>query len=85
MVPILEVLNWGSESLKVEALEVLEKVFMLTEMVDWYGATARVPLVRLTGGSIHEDGHLHRKAAKVMLLIERHSRRSTSLVNGFNG
>ncbi|GJU55908.1 U-box domain-containing protein 43-like protein [Tanacetum coccineum] len=85
VVPILEVLNWGSESLKVEALEVLEKVFMLTEMVDWYGATARVPLVRLTGGSIHEDGHLHRKAAKVLLLIERHSRRSTSLVNGFSG
>ncbi|KAL7610351.1 hypothetical protein Lser_V15G14066 [Lactuca serriola] len=86
VVPILEVLNWGSESLKVEALEVLEKVFMLTEMVDWYGAGARIPLVRLTGGSIHEDGHLHRKAAKVLLLIERHSRRSsTSLVAGFNG
>ncbi|PWA91393.1 zinc finger, RING/FYVE/PHD-type, Armadillo-type fold protein [Artemisia annua] len=85
VVPILEVLNWGSESLKVEALEGLEKVFMLTEMVDWYGATARVPLVRLTGGSIHEDGHLHRKAAKVLLLIERHSRRSMSLVNGFTG
>ncbi|KAL4567291.1 hypothetical protein LXL04_022871 [Taraxacum kok-saghyz] len=85
VVPILEVLNWGSESLKVEALEVLEKVFMLTEMVDWYGSAARVPLVRLTGRSIHEDGHLHRKAAKVLLLIERHSRRSTSLVTGFNG
>ncbi|KAI3700834.1 hypothetical protein L2E82_45473 [Cichorium intybus] len=86
VVPILEVLNWGSESLKVEALEVLEKVFMVTEMVDWYGSAARIPLVRLTGGSIHEDGHLHRKAAKVLLLIERHSRRSNpSLVSGFNG
>ncbi|XP_071732552.1 U-box domain-containing protein 43-like [Rutidosis leptorrhynchoides] len=85
ILPILEVLNWGSEALKVEALEVLEKVFTLTEMVDMYGPTARVPLVKLTGGSIHEDGHLHRKAVKVLLLIERHSRRSSSLVMAFNG
>ncbi|GKE83695.1 hypothetical protein Tco_1557437, partial [Tanacetum coccineum] len=35
VVPILEVLNWGSELSKVEALKVLEKV-MLTKMVDWY-------------------------------------------------
>ncbi|XP_024996045.1 U-box domain-containing protein 43-like [Cynara cardunculus var. scolymus] len=85
VVPILKVLNWGSESLKVEALEVLEKVFMVTEMVDTYGLTARIPLVRLTGGSIHEDGHLQRKAVKVLLLIERHSRRSNSLVTGMSG
>ncbi|KAK1418821.1 hypothetical protein QVD17_27968 [Tagetes erecta] len=84
VVPILEVLNWGSESLKVEALEVLEKVFMLTEMVDWYGSTARLALVRLTGRSIHEDGHLHRKAAKVLLLIERHSRSSNSFATGIS-
>nr|XP_043628700.1 U-box domain-containing protein 44-like [Erigeron canadensis] len=82
VVPILEVLNWGSESLKVEVLDVLEKIFTLNEMVEWYGSTARIPLVRLTGGSIHEDGHLHRKAVKVLLLIERHSRRSTAVVNG---
>ncbi|KAI3829118.1 hypothetical protein L1987_03233 [Smallanthus sonchifolius] len=85
VVPILEVLNWGSESLKVEALEVLEKVFMLTEMVDRYGSTARMGLVRLTGRSIHEEGHLHRKAAKVLLLIERHSRSSNSFVTGVGG
>ncbi|KAI3693143.1 hypothetical protein L6452_32973 [Arctium lappa] len=85
VVPILEVLNWGSESLKVEALEVLEKVFMVTEMVDTYGLTARIPLVRLTGGSIHEDEHLQRKAVKVLLLIERHSRRSNSLITGISG
>ncbi|KAJ9556668.1 hypothetical protein OSB04_011282 [Centaurea solstitialis] len=83
--PILEVLNWGSESLKVEALEVLEKVFMVTEMVESYGLKARIPLVRLTGGSIHEDGHLQRKAVKVLLLIERHSRRSNPLVTGISG
>ncbi|KAJ9556792.1 LOW QUALITY PROTEIN: hypothetical protein OSB04_011406 [Centaurea solstitialis] len=83
--PILEVLNWGSESLKVEALEVLEKVFMVTEMVESYGLKARIPLVRLTGGSIHEDGHLQRKAVKVLLLIERHSRRSNPLVMGISG
>ncbi|KAI7748654.1 hypothetical protein M8C21_012454, partial [Ambrosia artemisiifolia] len=85
VVPILEVLNWGSESLKVEALEVLEKVFMLTEMVDRYGSTARMGLVRLTGRSIYEEGHLHRKAAKVLLLIERHSRSSSSFVTGVSG
>lgn len=82
--PTIEVLRWGSESLKAEALSLLEKVFVSTEMVDLYGATARSPLVQLTCRSIFEDGHLQRKAAKVLLLIERYSRSSTSLVAGIN-
>lgn len=83
--PIIEVLNWGSESLKGEALGVLEKVFTSREMVDLYGLTAKLPLARLTGGRIHEDGHLQRKAARVLLLIERQPRSSRSLIAGISG
>ncbi|KAK4361599.1 hypothetical protein RND71_020551 [Anisodus tanguticus] len=83
--PIMQVLNWGSESLKGEALGLLEKVFMSREMVDMYGLTARLHLARLTGGRIYEDGHLQRKAARVLLLIERQSRSSRSLVAGISG
>ncbi|XP_049374390.1 U-box domain-containing protein 24-like [Solanum verrucosum] len=83
--PIIEVLNWGSESLKGEALGVLEKVFMSREMVDLYGLTAKLHLARLTGGRIYEDGHLQRKAARVLLLIERQTRSSRSLIAGISG
>lgn len=83
--PIIEVLNWGSESLKGEALGVLEKVFMSREMVDLYGLTAKLHLARLTGGRIYEDGHLQRKAARVLLLIERQPRSSRSLIAGISG
>ncbi|KAK6146012.1 hypothetical protein DH2020_019881 [Rehmannia glutinosa] len=83
--PTIEVLRWGSESLKGEALSLLEKVFVLREMVDFYGSTARSPLMQLTCRGIFEDGHLQRKATKILLLIERYSRSSsTSLVVGLN-
>lgn len=85
IIPILEVLRWGSESLKEEALGLLEKVFMSREMVDLYGLSARLPLVEFTGRSIYEDGRIQRKAARILLLIERYSRSSTSFVNGFSG
>lgn len=80
--PTIEVLRWGSESLKAEALSLLEKVFVSTEMVDLYGVTARSPLGQLSSRSIFDDAHLQRKAVKVLLLIERYSRSSTSLVAG---
>lgn len=80
--PTIEVLKWGSESLKAEALSLLEKVFVSTEMVDLYSATARSPLGQLASRSIFDDAHLQRKAVKVLLLIERYSRSSTSLVAG---
>lgn len=83
--PIIEVLNWGSESLKGEALVLLEKVFMSREMVDLYGLTAKLHLARLTGGRIYEDGHLQRKAARVLLFIERQTRSSRSLIAGISG
>lgn len=79
--PLLDVLNWGSQSLKGEALGLLEKIFMAKDMVDLYGTRARLPLARLTGRGIYEDGHLQRKAARVLLLIERYSRSSTSLAS----
>lgn len=85
IVHIFEILTWGSEPLKEEVLSLLEKVFMSKEMVEIYGWKARIPLVRLTGRSCHEDGRLQRKAAKVLLLIERNSRSSTSgVVSGVN-
>ncbi|KAL3634494.1 hypothetical protein CASFOL_021548 [Castilleja foliolosa] len=74
--PTIEVLRWGSESLRGEALGLLDKVFVSREMVELYGLTARGPLTQLTGRSIFEDGHLQRKATKVLLLIERYSRSS---------
>lgn len=80
--PTIEVLRWGSESLKTEALILLEKVFVSTEMVDLYSATARSPLGQLASRSIFDDAHLQRKAVKVLLLIERYSRSSTSQVAG---
>lgn len=85
IIPILEVLRWGSESLKEEALGLLEKVFMSREMVDLYGLSARLPLVEFTGRRIYEDGRIQRKAARILLLIERYSRSSTSFVSGFSG
>lgn len=86
IVHIFEILTWGSESLKEEVLSLLEKVFMSKEMVEIYGWKARIPLVHLTGRSFHEDGRLQRKAARVLLLIERNSRSSTSsgVVSGVN-
>ncbi|XP_057783316.1 U-box domain-containing protein 43-like [Salvia miltiorrhiza] len=78
--PTIEVLRWGSESLKAEALILLEKVFVSMEMVDLYGATARAPLGQLASHNLCDERHLQRKAVKVLLLIERYSRSSTSLV-----
>lgn len=80
--PILETLTWGTDSLKEEALGLLEKVFVSKEMVERYGSAARLLLVGVTGRSVHENGHIGRKAAKVMALLERYSRSSTSLLPG---
>ncbi|KAG6394911.1 hypothetical protein SASPL_145502 [Salvia splendens] len=76
--PTIEVLRWGSESLKTEALILLERVFVSTEMVDLYGAMARAPLGQLASHSLCDERHLERKAVKVLLLIERYSRSSTT-------
>ncbi|KAL5542088.1 hypothetical protein UlMin_009798 [Ulmus minor] len=77
--PILDILNWGTTSLKEEALGLLEKVFGSREMVDNYGTTARFLLVGITGGNVQTAGCLTRKAARVLSLLERYSRSSTSL------
>ena len=82
MRPLLEILNWGTDSLKAEALGLLEKVFVSKEMVEYYGTTARLRLVGLTGMNIHGDGHLRRKAAKVLSLLERYSKSSSSAISG---
>lgn len=83
--PILETLTWGTDSLKEEALGLLEKVFVSKEMVEHYGSAARLLLVGLTGRAVHENGHNGRKAAKVLALLERYSRSSTSLLPGLYG
>ncbi|MED6143749.1 hypothetical protein PIB30_008695 [Stylosanthes scabra] len=80
--PLLEILNWGSDSLKAEALGLLEKVFVSKEMVENYGITARLRLISITEMNIYGDGHLRRKAAKVLSLLERYSRSSSSAVSG---
>ncbi|XP_050233901.1 U-box domain-containing protein 44-like [Mercurialis annua] len=84
--PVLDTLNWGSDSLKEEALGFLEKVFLSKEMVEHYKSTTRIRLISLTGRNIYEDnGRMGRKAAKVLALIERFSRSSTSLLPGIFG
>ncbi|KAJ7954808.1 RING-type E3 ubiquitin transferase [Quillaja saponaria] len=83
--PLLHILTRGSDSLKEEALGLLEKVFMSKQMVECYGSTARLCLAGLTGRNIHEDGHLRRKAAKVLSLTERSSRLSISPIPGILG
>ncbi|KAI9073959.1 hypothetical protein K1719_044085 [Acacia pycnantha] len=80
--PLMDILTWGSDSLMAEALGLLEKVFVSKEMVELHGATARSRLVGLTGMNIYGDGHLRRKAAKVLSLIERYSRSSSAAVSG---
>ncbi|XP_073139097.1 U-box domain-containing protein 44-like isoform X2 [Henckelia pumila] len=82
--PVIEVLSWGSESLKGEALALLEKVFVSRDMADFYGPVAKSPLLCLTGRRIYEDGHLQKKAARILLLIERYSKASAALLVGLN-
>ncbi|KAL9317966.1 hypothetical protein ACSQ67_014483 [Phaseolus vulgaris] len=79
---LLDILNWGTESLKAEALGLLEKVFVSKEMVEYYGTTARSRLIGLTGMNIYGDNHLRRKAAKVLSLLERYSKSSSSAISG---
>ncbi|KAJ4847106.1 hypothetical protein Tsubulata_040640 [Turnera subulata] len=83
--PVLEILTWGTDSLKEEALGLLEKVFLCREMVESYGSTTRLLLVGLAGRNIHDDGRLGRKVARVLSLLERYSRSSTSLLPGLFG
>ncbi|KAH1089331.1 hypothetical protein J1N35_016588 [Gossypium stocksii] len=80
--PVLDILTWGADSLKGEALGLLEKVFISREMVDSYGTKARYLLVGLTGRNVHDDGRPGRKVAKVLSLLERYSKSSTSIIPG---
>uniref|UniRef100_A0A2P2IWT8 RING-type E3 ubiquitin transferase n=1 Tax=Rhizophora mucronata TaxID=61149 RepID=A0A2P2IWT8_RHIMU len=82
--PMLDILSQGTDSLKEEALGLLEKIFLSREMVARYGERSRLRLIDLTGRHIHEDRHLRRKAARVMQLLERYSKSSSSsLLPGF--
>ncbi|XP_002527304.2 U-box domain-containing protein 44 [Ricinus communis] len=84
--PVVDILSWGTNSLKEEALGLLEKVFLSKEVVDYYKSAARLRLVSLTGQNVHEDNsQIGRKAASVLLLLERYSRSSTSLLPGLFG
>ncbi|KAL3030944.1 hypothetical protein AAZX31_02G001600 [Glycine max] len=82
MRPLLEILNWGTDSLKSEAIGLLEKVFVSKEMVEYYGTRARLSLLGLTGITVYGDGHLRRKAARVLSLLERYSKSSSSAFSG---
>ncbi|GMP56236.1 hypothetical protein CsSME_00020797 [Camellia sinensis var. sinensis] len=82
--PIVEVLGWGTESLKEEALRVLEKIFISREMVEIYGAAVKLTLFPVTGCRVNEGRDLQRKAAKVLSLLEHYSRSSRSLVPGLS-
>ncbi|XP_022722321.1 U-box domain-containing protein 43-like [Durio zibethinus] len=80
--PVLEILTCGTDSLKEEALGLLEKIFVSKEMVESYGSKARYLLVGLTGRNVHDDGRPGRRVAKVLSLLERYSKSSTSIIPG---
>ncbi|KAM1087062.1 U-box domain-containing protein 43-like isoform X1 [Malus sylvestris] len=80
--PTLEILCWGTDSLQEDALSLLEKVFMSKEMVEVYGSAARLNLAGLTSRNIHEDGRHRRKATRVLSLLDRYSKSSTSIIPG---
>ncbi|KAF6148384.1 hypothetical protein GIB67_025603 [Kingdonia uniflora] len=79
---ILEVLNWGTPSLKGEALSLLAKIFVTREFAEVYGSRARIHLGTLTTSNIHEGWQLGRKAATVLTQLERYSRTSMSYRRG---
>lgn len=83
--PVLDIFTWGTDSLKEEALGLLEKVFLSREMVEHYGPSARLILVGMPGRNGHEDSRMGRRVAKVLSLLERYSRSSTSLLPGIFG
>lgn len=80
--PVLEILTWGTEPLKMEALKFLEKVFRSKEMVELYGSSTKLLLASVTGRNICPDGDLARAAMNVLALIERYSKSSTSIIPG---
>ncbi|KAI4345722.1 hypothetical protein L6164_012820 [Bauhinia variegata] len=82
IMPLLEILVWGSDALKAETLGLLEKIFVSKEIVEYYGSTARSRLVGLTGRNVHGEGHLRRKTARVLSLLERYSRSSSAAISG---
>ncbi|KAJ9189917.1 hypothetical protein P3X46_001165 [Hevea brasiliensis] len=82
--PVIEILGRGTDSLKEEALKLLEKVFLSRDMVEHYKSTTRFHLVSLTGRNVHEDSRIGRKAARVLSLLERYSK-SSSLLPGIFG
>lgn len=71
--PILDVLRWGSVTLKEAALIILEKVFQVREVSDYYCMVARTPLISLSTQS-SENGHLGRMAVRVLAEIEHYSK-----------
>ncbi|KAF2301519.1 hypothetical protein GH714_025411 [Hevea brasiliensis] len=77
--PVIEILGRGTDSLKEEALKLLEKVFLSRDMVEHYKSTTRFHLVSLTGRNVHEDSRIGRKAARVLSLLERYSKSSSLL------
>ena len=83
--PLLEILTWGMDSLKEEALGFLEKIFHSKDIVERYGSTAKLLLVSMTGRNIHDESHIGRRAARVLSLLERYSRSSTSIIPGIYG
>ncbi|CAL9144874.1 unnamed protein product [Musa hybrid cultivar] len=74
--PIVDILSWGTPTLKEEALLILEKLFQYREVADFYRAVAKIPLIGLST-KINENGHLGRRAAQVLLELDRYSKSSS--------
>ncbi|RZS21793.1 hypothetical protein BHM03_00054474 [Ensete ventricosum] len=74
--PIVDILSWGTPTLKEDALVILEKLFHCREVADIYRAVAKIPLIGLSTMS-NENGHLGRMAAQVLLELDRYSKSSS--------
>ncbi|RWV95803.1 hypothetical protein GW17_00041537 [Ensete ventricosum] len=74
--PIVDILSWGTATLKEDALVILEKLFHCREVADIYRAVAKIPLIGLSTMS-NENGHLGRMAAQVLLELDRYSKSSS--------
>lgn len=75
--PILDVLSWGTSSLKEAALIILQKAFQAREVSDYYCTVARIPLIRLST----QSSDLGRRAGRVLAEIERYSKSSSMPLN----
>lgn len=64
---IVKLLSQGTDSSKERAIFILQRIFMVNKMKDFYGSRARIPLVEL---AVNGNNVLRKQAAKVLAQLE---------------